>query len=66
MMSTHSDTIEYPPTIKSKTARGKYKQTILRERPEILFLDHYKDGRSCNLIFWTDEPYAWLNVISSH
>ena len=66
MMSTCSETIEYPPAVKSKTARNKYKQQVLRERPETLFLDLYKDGRACNLIFYTDEAYAWLDVISSH
>ena len=65
-MSTCSETIEYPPAVKSKTARGKYKQQVLRERPETLFLNMYKDGRACNLIFCTDEAYVWLDVISSY
>ena len=55
-MSTCSETIEYHPALKSKTARG----------PETLFLDLYKDGRAHNLVFYTDEVYVWLDVISSH
>ena len=65
-MSTCSETIEYPPAVKSKTARSKYKQQVLQERPETFFLDLYKDGRPCNLIFYTNETCAWLDVISSH
>ena len=62
-MSTCSETIEYPPAVKSKTASSKYKQKVLQERPETLFLDLYKDGWACHLIFYTDEAYAWLDVI---
>ncbi len=65
MLSTCSETTEYPPSVKSKTARGKYKQQVLCDRPETLFLDQYKDGRACNSIFYTDKPYACLNVIRS-
>lgn len=38
----------------------------LKERPETLFSDSYKNGDVGNLIFFTEQPLAWHSAIRTH
>ena len=61
---TEAIEIEYPPEL-NKKKRKEYKDKVLRERPETLFAD-LRSGNISNLIFFTDQPQAWLTAISAH
>jgi hypothetical protein len=58
-------TILYPLDIKNDKGRKEYKNKVLMENPETLFVDYYKNGNISNLIFHTDHPLAWCSAILS-
>ncbi|KAM9473035.1 uncharacterized protein ACWYII_008123 [Salvelinus alpinus] len=61
-----AESILYPKEAKNDTMRKAFKQKLLKERPETLFADLYKNGDVSNLIFLTDQPNAWRSAVCSH
>ncbi len=64
--SSKAEKIVYPQECTSDKSRKKYKQQLLRNRPETLFADEYETGKICNLIFHTDHQQAWRSAIYAH
>ena len=56
----------YTQDLKNESARKAHKQKILKERPETLFSDCYKNGDTSNLILFTEQPLAWHSAIKTH
>ena len=65
-MASHAIPIVYPLDIILPNDRKAYKQQLLKDRPETLFSDFYKNGHVCNLICYTDQPSAWNAAITAH
>lgn len=58
--------ILYPSKATNDQLKKKYKEGLLRERPETLFADHFKNGGISNLIFHSTHPEAWHTAIRLH
>lgn len=58
--------ILYPSKATNEQLKKKYKESLLRERPETLFADHFKNGGISNLIFYSHNPEAWHSAIRLH
>ncbi len=56
----------YPQDVKSESSRKAHKQKVMKERPETLFSDSYKNGDISNLTFFTEQPLAWHSSIKTH
>ena len=66
--STHSPTpltIEYPEHA-SANAKEAHKTEMLSAHPETLFIDRNNEGKTTNLIFFTDNQMAWYDATLEH
>ena len=55
----------YASDFKNESARKAHRQKVLKERPETLFSDSYKNGDISHLIF-TEQPLEWHSAIRTH
>ncbi len=63
---TESIPITYPYKATNEILKKKHKEKLLKDRPETLYSDLYKNGEVSNIIFYTEDPEAWHSAIRQH
>ncbi len=63
---TESIPITYPYKATNEILKKKHKKKLLKDRPETLYSDLYKNGEVSNIIFYTEDPEAWHSAIRQH
>ena len=58
--------LDYSMDINNYAARNRCKEKLLKDNPETIFADCYKEGNVSNLIFHTDHPLAWHSATRAH
>lgn len=58
--------ITYPYKATNEILKKKHKEKLLKDRPETLYSDLYKNGEVSNIIFYTEDPEAWHSAIRQH
>ncbi|KAL1261429.1 hypothetical protein QQF64_006694 [Cirrhinus molitorella] len=63
---TESIPITYPYKATNEILKKKHKEKLLKDRPETLYSDLYKNGEVSNIIYYTEDPEAWHSAIRQH
>lgn len=63
---TESIPITYPSKATNEILKKKHKDKLLKDSPETLYSDLYRNGEVSNIIFHTEDPEAWHSAIRHH
>lgn len=63
---TESVPITYPSKATNEILKKKHKDQLLKDSPETLYSDLYRNGEVSNIIFHTEDPEAWHSAIRHH
>jgi len=63
---TESIPVTYPSKATNEILKKKHKEKLLKDNPETLYSDLYRNGEVSNIIFYTEDPEAWHSAIRHH
>jgi len=56
---TESIPVTYPSKATNEILKKKHKEKLLKDNPETLYSDLYRNGEVSNIIFYTEDPESY-------